>query len=44
MNFYDEHHAKLQEQFESRDLAQAMEFAAQPRLCDRRLRSLLGRS
>ena len=35
MNFYDEHHAKLQEQFESRDLAQAMEFAiVQPELND----------
>ncbi|MDG1411386.1 MAG: pyridoxamine 5'-phosphate oxidase family protein [Acidimicrobiales bacterium] len=27
MNFYDDHHTELQEQFESRDLAQAMEFA-----------------
>lgn len=33
MSFYDEHHVALQEQFESRDLATAMEFAIiQPEL------------
>jgi hypothetical protein len=27
MSIYDEHHLRLQEQFESRDLAGALEFA-----------------
>ena len=35
MSFYDEHHIGLQEQFESRDLAVAMEFSViQPELDD----------
>ena len=35
MSFYDEHHIDLQEQFESRDLAVAMEFSViQPELND----------
>ncbi len=35
MSFYDDHHTGLQEQFQSRSLAQAMEFAiVQPTLSD----------
>lgn len=35
MSFYDEHHTELQDQFESRSLADAMEFAiVQPELSD----------
>lgn len=35
MSFYDEHHAELQERFESQALAQAMEFAiVQPELSE----------